>query len=138
MKPRAIRNNNPLNLRRSADKWLGMSANQSDPHFVQFDSVLYGFRAAIVNMATHISKDSRILLPTTISSEITRWAPPSENNSIAYIQQVCSITHLRYDKILRIEDKPTIVAVIQAMAYVESSQLFPRCVVETAYDMAMA
>lgn len=138
MKQKAIRNNNPLNLRRSSDQWLGMSPNQSDPSFVQFSSVLYGFRAAIINLATHIEKDSKILLTTTISSEITRWAPPSENNTIAYIQQVCNITHLRYDHVLRIQDKPTIVALIRAMAYVECSRLFPLSIIETAYDMAIA
>ena len=30
MLPRGIRNNNPLNIRRSKDKWKGMSAQQQD------------------------------------------------------------------------------------------------------------
>lgn len=33
---RGIRNNNPLNIRRSADHWQGMRDEQTDPSFVQF------------------------------------------------------------------------------------------------------
>ena len=45
--PRGIRNNNPLNIRRSKDKWKGMRAVQSDAQFVQFESLEWGWRAAL-------------------------------------------------------------------------------------------
>jgi hypothetical protein len=44
--PRGIRNNNPLNIRRSKDKWKGMRAVHSDAQFVQFESLEWGWRAA--------------------------------------------------------------------------------------------
>jgi len=31
MLPRGIRNNNPLNIRRSKDQWLGMKKEQTNP-----------------------------------------------------------------------------------------------------------
>ena len=34
---RGIRNNNPLNIRRSKDKWQGMKALQTDAQFCQFE-----------------------------------------------------------------------------------------------------
>ena len=42
--PRGIRNNNPLNIRRSKDKWKGMRAVQSDAQFCQFESLEWGWR----------------------------------------------------------------------------------------------
>ena len=45
---RGIRNNNPLNIRRSKDKWQGMKALQTDAQFCQFETMPYGWRAAFV------------------------------------------------------------------------------------------
>ena len=36
MLPRGIRNNNPLNIRRSKDQWKGLKAQQQDASFCQF------------------------------------------------------------------------------------------------------
>ena len=44
--PRGLRNNNPLNIRRSADRWEGARVEQTDPAFVQFENMSYGYRAA--------------------------------------------------------------------------------------------
>ena len=33
---RGLRNNNPLNIRRSADRWEGTATTQTDQSFVQF------------------------------------------------------------------------------------------------------
>ena len=43
---RGIRNNNPLNIRRSATRWQGAREEQKDKSFVQFKSMAYGYRAA--------------------------------------------------------------------------------------------
>ena len=43
---RGIRNNNPLNIRHSADQWQGARVEQTDKAFVQFKSMAYGYRAA--------------------------------------------------------------------------------------------
>ncbi len=48
MTPRNIRNNNPLNIRRSKDKWQGLDAKQSDSSFFKFESMEMGWRAAFV------------------------------------------------------------------------------------------
>ena len=46
MLPRGIRNNNPLNIRRTAkDQWKGLRAQQTDASFCQFESLEYGWRA---------------------------------------------------------------------------------------------
>ena len=47
MLPRGIRNNNPLNIRRTAkDQWKGLRAQQTDASFCQFESLEFGWRAA--------------------------------------------------------------------------------------------
>ena len=48
MIPRGIRNNNPLNIRRSKDQWQGMKKTQSDSSFCQFETFEDGWRAAFV------------------------------------------------------------------------------------------
>ena len=52
---RGIRNNNPLNVRRSKDKWQGMKALQTDASFVQFETMAYGWRAAFLNFTADVS-----------------------------------------------------------------------------------
>ena len=44
MIPRGIRNNNPLNIRRSKDQWQGMKKTQSDSSFCQFETFEDGHR----------------------------------------------------------------------------------------------
>ena len=46
MKTRGLRNNNPLNIRHSKDRWVGACVKQTDKSFVQFESMAYGYRAA--------------------------------------------------------------------------------------------
>lgn len=62
-----------------------MSKAQNDSSFVQFDSPEYGIRAIAKIMASY----QRIGIDT-IRQVIHRWAPPSENNTDAYISAVCA------------------------------------------------
>ena len=49
MTPRGIRNNNPLNIRRSPGQtWQGECPVQTDKAFVQFRSMKWGIRAAFI------------------------------------------------------------------------------------------
>lgn len=135
--PRGFRNNNPLNLRKSSAKWVGKILS-TDPEFEQFSAMVYGVRAAIVNIFTHIRRDRRCLLSTTVSTEIIRWAPPSENNTAAYIQNVCTSSALRPDSILVVEDKNSICQLIWAMIYVENGTHLDFPIIRDAYEMAIA
>lgn len=82
--PRGLRNNNPGNIRHG-EKWQGMAVNQTDPEFVQFESLTWGIRALVVLLQTYRRKHRL----TTVRGIITRWAPPSENDTEAYIRAVC-------------------------------------------------
>ena len=97
MIPRGIRNNNPLNIRRTADNWQGLTPVQTDPAFFQFQSPEYGWRAAFRLLTrTYYCKYGL----DTIRKIITRWAPPTENNTAAYISAVSRTTGLAPDATL--------------------------------------
>ena len=83
MQPRGLRNNNPLNIR------------QTDPEFCQFQTLEYGWRAAF-RLLTHSYFEKYGL--DTIRKIISRWAPPGENNTSAYITSVSRITGIPPDK----------------------------------------
>lgn len=88
MSIRGIRNNNPLNLRRSADKWQGLAATQPDAEFFTFKDMTYGIRAGARVLIKYY--DSYGL--DTIDGIIRRWAPKTENDTQAYIKLVSDET----------------------------------------------
>ena len=81
--PRGIRNNNPGNLRKSSVKWAGKVDNPSDTSFESFDSMSNGIRASLRNAFTHWNRGK-----DTIKELISIWAPPTENNTSAYVATV--------------------------------------------------
>lgn len=93
--PRGIRNNNPLNIRRSKDKWKGMRALQSDAQFVQFESLEWGWRAAFYLLTRTYYHKYRLF---TIRAIVTKWAPAIENNTKAYIANVSRLTGIGPDE----------------------------------------
>ena len=93
--PRGIRNNNPLNIRRTGDKWRGMAEVQTDRAFVQFKSLEYGWRAAFCLLTKTYFARYHL---QTIRAIISRWAPESENNTRAYIQNVSRLTGIAPDE----------------------------------------
>lgn len=119
MTTRAIRNNNPLNIRLSTFTWLGQ-INGPDKEFCTFATMDMGIRAALINLRTHLSRDTQ----TTIRKEITRWAPPSENATERYISQVCSLIGHPDSTLLRWSDGNLICRLLAAMAKIESGQEF--------------
>ena len=89
---RGIRNNNPLNIRRSATRWQGAREEQKDKSFVQFKSMAYGYRAAWKILQTYYETFRRNNQPFTVRNIISRWAPPKENDTEAYIRTVLQLT----------------------------------------------
>ena len=99
MLPRGIRNNNPLNIRRSKDQWQGLKKEQTDPSFCQFENLAYGWRAAFRLLTRTYYHTYRLY---TIRAIVGRWAPPNENNTETYIQNVSRLTGIDPDEPLGI------------------------------------
>lgn len=83
---RGLRNNNPGNIRLDGTRWEGMSPTQDDGSFVQFLSPVYGIRALARVLQNYVALHGL----NTVAGIITRWAPPSENDTAAYIADVAS------------------------------------------------
>ena len=118
---RGIRNNNPLNIRRSKDQWQGMKKVQSDTQFCQFETLDWGWRAAFKLLTRTYYHQYRLY---TIRTIISRWAPPNENNTRVYIENVSRLTGIGPDEPLGIpSDKPARwIALGLAMAIQENGQ----------------
>ena len=91
---RGIRNNNPLNIRHSADRWEGARTEQTDKSFVQFVSMAYGYRAAWKVLESYWKTFYRQRHPFTVGHIIARWAPPNENDTDNYVRTVLNLSSL--------------------------------------------
>ncbi len=81
---RAERNRNPGNIRRSGVRYRGERRPSRDPEFKEFESDSWGYRAMFVLLDTY----RRRYGITTLRGIIARWAPPSENDTAAYLDFV--------------------------------------------------
>ena len=117
--PRGIRNNNPLNIRRSKDQWQGLKKEQTDPAFCQFENLAYGWRAAFRLLTRTYYHTYRLY---TIRAIVTKWAPPNENNTRAYVENVSRLTGIHPDEPLGIpsESPARWIALGAAMAIQEN------------------
>ena len=102
--PRGIRNNNPLNIRKSKDKWKGLRAQQQDAAFCQFENMEWGWRAAFWLLTRTYYHTYRLF---TIRTIVQKWAPPHENNTASYIANVSKLTGIGPDEPIGIpSDQP--------------------------------
>jgi hypothetical protein len=87
MAPRGLRDFNPLNIR-LGDPWYGAVPNPGETAFVTFESMPFGVRAAARLLRNYQDK-YRL---DTLAKIIGRWAPPSENDTAAYVADVSQLT----------------------------------------------
>ena len=78
-----IAKNNIFNIRAGKAQWLGMTGTRRG--FVEFDTQEHGIRAWLVLMRNY----RRQYGCRTIRQIVTRFAPPSENQTERYIKFCC-------------------------------------------------
>ena len=131
---RGIRNNNPLYIRRVAgQRWKGeilpsIQGGDGGGSFVRFESIEYGIRAAFVLLRTYAIKYKA----NCIQDIISRWAPPSENDTEKYIKNVCLWSGLGGLQRLTEEDWPKLVL---AMARQECGALLSEEIINRGYKL---
>lgn len=133
--PRGIRNCNPLNIRRGSN-WKGLRAVQTDPAFCQFKSMLWGIRAAFRLMHNHItgfggSRPRR----DTVAELVCVWAPATENDTNAYIFQVCQWADCTPASHIDPHDDILIIRLARAMAKVECGMWLDIELFNEAYEL---
>lgn len=112
MTPRGIRNCNPGNIRVTKDKWQGLRSVQTDREFFQFEEMKWGYRALVRTLQNY----RRIHGCDTITDFITRWAPSSENNTLAYIKSVCFQLGVPSVYVPDVDDRDTMCALAAAIS----------------------
>lgn len=133
--PRGIRNNNPLNIRIGND-WKGERPDSKDKSFEEFTSMEYGIRAGFIILRKYITGYNGLTQKfNTIEKMISRWAPSVENNTAAYISQVSKMTGIPATLKISFAQRSFMVAIVDAMIYVECGQHVDKQLIESAYDM---
>ena len=117
IEPRGIRNNNPGNIRHG-DAWEGLSEIQTDSSFCQFDDPEYGIRALCRILITYQKKHNL----KTIKEMISRWAPPSENDTDSYVVSVSQAVGITWDYEFDIKDFPVTLRLVQAIITHENGE----------------
>ena len=124
---RGLRNNNPLNIRHSADRWQGARIMQTDKDFVQFKDLKWGFRAAWKILDTYCLTFKKEGKAYNVRNIIGRWAPPTENDTDAYVRAVVKLSGLggnenmpRPKHYWNFEEVDKLVRLIRAMVCVEN------------------
>lgn len=125
---RGFRNNNPLNIERTSENWIGAypETSKSDKRFVQFTDISYGIRAGIKILRTYQYSGCR-----TVSTIIYRWAPAPENSPETYVRFICNKTGLKPYALLQLRDY---FAMIAAMCEYESKCEFTVDEIESIYN----
>lgn len=135
IEPRGIRNNNPLNIRKG-NNWKGERQPQKDPAFEEYESMEWGIRAGFIILRKYIRGYNGLTEKfNTIEKIISRWAPSSENNTQAYIEAVVKRTGIPRRQRLAFSERNYMVAIVEAMIFVECGQPVDRAIIESAYDM---
>lgn len=116
---RGIRNNNPGNIRWGCT-WQGLKVDgkEQDKDFCVFISPIYGIRA----LAKILINYKKLYGLTTIGGIIHRFAPPSENNTVAYIKHVSKCLKKDSDEIIDVEHKETLLKLIKAIILHENGE----------------
>lgn len=133
--PRGLRINNPCNIRQSNANWLGEVLPSSDLAFVQFDTPENGIRAG----ARILLNYQRIDGLSTLRQFISRWAPPSDNDTSTYLTNVCNALGADPDVPYDVTDGDRLAALVCAVIKQEQGQQpFSPDVVQAAVTAALA
>lgn len=85
---RPFRNNNPGDM----EGYTGCLYTQRDGPFIVYPSRVTGFVDLVHDVSVNAGKPLRVF--------IARFAPPNENNTSVYLQDVCLLTGIGPDEII--------------------------------------
>lgn len=115
--PRGYRQNNAGNIRHG-QPWQGLSEYQPDPDFCAFKTPEFGIRALAKTLLTYQNKHGL----RTIERIISRWAPPVENDTSAYVAAVEKATGLRKNLVLDLYKAKFMLPLVKAIVAHENGR----------------
>lgn len=131
--PRGIRNNNPGNIRHGQN-WLGLNpqSRELDPAFCVFTEPCYGIRA----LAKVLTNYKKLYGLNTVRKLVSRYAPPSENQTQAYIQTVAQQLGVWPDTVIDVEERSVLTVLIKAVIRMENGiQPYSDDVIQKGIDL---
>ena len=131
---RGHRNRNPGNIEHSAaNKWQGLAEPPSDGRFCRFTGHEYGLRALAVLLVTYQDRHGL----RTVRDIITRWAPPAENDTTAYLAAVVRRMGVGPDDPLNLHQHDHLRPLVEAIVAHECAGLtYPAAVLDRALTLA--
>ena len=131
--PRGVRNQNPGNIRKSKDPWQGLAREQPDKAFFTFKAPEWGIRALARVLITY--QDDYDL--RTVRQIITRWAPPNENDTGAYVRAVADRMGVSPDRPLDVQRYDHLCPLVAAIIHHENAGYrYPQAVVDKGLALA--
>ena len=128
---RGLENRNPGNIRRAPVHYKGEVRPSRDPDFKEFESLAWGYRAIFVLLDTYRTRYGI----DTLRGMISRWAPPSENRTEAYIRAVAADTGIDPDEPLDTLDPATMIPLAAAISRVENGTAADRGEIERGWAL---
>lgn len=130
---RGIRNFNPGNIDRNATKWQGMAAEQTDPRFIVFKAPVWGIRALAKTLLTYQNTHGL----KTVRQIINRWAPPVENNTVAYVRAVAGKIGVRPDEEIDVDQMDVMLPLANAIiAHENAGYAYPEATMREGLRLA--
>lgn len=114
---RGIRLNNPGNIRHG-DAWRGLTEDQPDSAFCKFSAPVYGIRAIVKILLTYQSRGI-----VTIRGIIMHWAPPAENDTVAYVADVSARVGVYELDALDVRNRATCAGLVKALIWHENGAM---------------
>jgi hypothetical protein len=121
---RGQRNNNPMNIIGGPNRWQGMKGRQEDRNFVQFTTMTYGVRAAMI-LLTKYHRDYNL---KTVPEIVHRWAPDggeAEKNYITHVRNTLFKSDIN-------QTRADLFKLMQAMCWFESRYNLSQLMFNTA------
>lgn len=139
---REIRLNNPGGIVHGPISWRGMSTLQDDPKLVRFERPEDGVHAIMRDLITYQERHNLY----NIRDIVTRWAPPHENNTAAYITDVCARMGINPDSHIDLGVPDNLIRLTQAIVHHENGSspdptmpfFYPEEVYESEAKLALA
>ena len=114
-----MKNNNPLNLRRTGWIWQGLSPQQTDPETYQFRNPVYGYRAAFVFIRMKVWRGRK----NTLHRLLTEWMPDADGpDRQLYTARVCALTGMVPKQILDPLDANQMIPLVCAISRIENNE----------------
>jgi hypothetical protein len=129
--PLGVTNCNPLNVRAFHETWDGQTGEESG--YVKFSKPEFGVRAAGIILLGYQKRGKN-----SLRAIIATFAPPSENSTTIYIENVSKWTGWGADDALDLSNLDTLVTLLKAMSRQEVGPgRFPDSVFETGAKLAL-